>query len=59
MRWAGHVADMRDVKYTVLVVKPEGKRPLWRPRHRWENSTEMHLEEIMCKDLDWIHLAES
>jgi hypothetical protein len=37
MRWAGHVARMGEGKvvYRVLVEKPEGKRPLWRPRHRW------------------------
>ena len=40
MRWAGHVALMSEIRgvYRVLVGKPEGKRPLWRPRRRWENN---------------------
>jgi hypothetical protein len=45
MRWAGHVARMgedRDV-YSVLVGKPEGKRPLGRPRRRWEDNIKMDL----------------
>ena len=45
MRWAGRVARMgerRDV-YRVLVGKPEGKRPLGRPRHRWEDNIRMDL----------------
>jgi hypothetical protein len=48
MRWAGYVARMgegRDV-YRVLVGKPEGKRPLERPRHRWEEGIKMDLKEI-------------
>jgi hypothetical protein len=48
MRWAGHVARMgegRDV-YSVLVGKPEGKRPLGRPRRRWEDGIKMGLREI-------------
>jgi len=40
MRWAGHVAHMGEMKnaYSILLGKPEGKRPLGRPRHRWEDS---------------------
>jgi hypothetical protein len=48
MRWAGHVARMgeeRDVN-RVLVGKPEGKRPLGRPRHRWEDNIKMDLQEV-------------
>jgi hypothetical protein len=43
MRWAGHVAYMREDSkvYRVLVGKPEGKRPLERPRHRWEDGIRM------------------
>ena len=47
-RWAGHVARMgewRDV-YRVLVRKPEGKRPLGRPRLRWEDNIKMDLQEV-------------
>ena len=45
MRWAGHVARMGERRgvYRVLVGKPEGKRPLGRPRHRWENNIKMDL----------------
>jgi hypothetical protein len=48
MRWAGHVACMgagRNV-YRVWVGKPEGKRPLGRPRHRWEHGIKIDLREI-------------
>jgi hypothetical protein len=46
MRWAGHVARMGDKSgsYRVLVGKPEGKRPLGRPRHRWEYNIMMDLQ---------------
>jgi len=56
MRWAGHVARMgewRDV-YGVLVGKPEGKRPLRKPRHRWEDNIKMDLQEVGCGGMDWI-----
>jgi hypothetical protein len=45
MRWAVHVARMREGRgvYRVLVGKPEGKRPLGRRRHRWENNINMGL----------------
>jgi hypothetical protein len=48
MRWAGHVARMGEERnvYRVLVVKPEGKRPLERPRRRWEDGIRMDLREI-------------
>jgi hypothetical protein len=48
MIWAGHVAHMGEERkvYNVLVGKPEGKRPLGRPRHRWENGIRMDLGEI-------------
>jgi hypothetical protein len=50
MRWAGHLAHMRDVMkvYRVLVGKPKGKRSLRRPRHRWEDGMRMDFMEI-----DW------
>jgi hypothetical protein len=48
MRWAGHVALMGEGRnvYRVLVGKPEGKRQLERPRHRWEDRIKMNLREI-------------
>jgi hypothetical protein len=44
--------------YRVLVGKPEGKRPLGRPRRRWEDNMKMDLQEIGCKGMDWIKLAQ-
>jgi len=44
--------------YGVLVEKPEGKRPLERPRHRWKDSIEMDLQEVGCGGMDWIELAK-
>jgi hypothetical protein len=50
MRCSGHVARMREERgvYSVLVGKPEGKRPLGRPRRRWENNVRMDLQEVGC-----------
>jgi hypothetical protein len=44
--------------YRVLVGKPEGKRPLGRPRRRWEDNFKMDLQEVGCGDMDWIDLAQ-
>jgi hypothetical protein len=44
--------------YRVLVGKPEGKRPLGRPRRRWENNIRMELQEVGCGGMDWIGLAQ-
>src|SRR5215475_15456258 len=60
MRWAGHVARMgedRDV-HRVLVGRPTGKRPLWRPRRRWEDNIKMDLWEIGGGRGDWMELAQ-
>ena len=60
MRWAGHVARMgvgRGV-HRVLVGKPEGKRPLGRPRHRWEDNIKMDLQEVGEGLGDWMELAQ-
>ena len=61
MRWAGHVARMgeRRIVYRALVGKPEGKRPLGRPRRRWENNIKMDLRGVGCGDIDWIELAQN
>jgi len=45
--------------YRVLVGKPEGKRLLGRPRHRWENNNKMDLQEDGCGGMDWIELAQN
>jgi len=60
MRWAGHVARTGEERgvYRVLVGKPEGKRPLGRPRHRWVDNTRMDLQEVGCGYMDWIGLAQ-
>jgi hypothetical protein len=44
--------------YRVLVEKPEGKRPFWRPRHRWEDNIRTDLQEVGCGCVDWIGLAQ-
>ena len=44
--------------YRVLVGKPEGKRPLGRPRRRWEDNIRMDLQELGCGDMYWIELAQ-
>ena len=44
--------------YRVLVGKPLGKRPLGRPRHRWEDNVKIDLQEVECGDMDWIELAQ-
>ena len=44
--------------YRVLVGKPEGKRPLRRPRRRWEDNIKMDLQEVGCGGMDWIDLAQ-
>jgi len=58
--WAGHVARMGEesVVYRVLVGKPEGKRPLGRPRRRWVDNIRMDLQEVGCEYMDWIGLAQ-
>jgi len=60
MRWAGHVARMGERRgvYRVLVGKREGKRPLGRPRRRWEDIIKMDLQEVGCGGMDWIELAQ-
>jgi hypothetical protein len=60
MRWAGHIARMgaKTNAYRLLVVKPEGKRPLGRPRRRWVANIRMDLGEVGWGDVDWISLAQ-
>ena len=58
MRWAGHVARMGERKGVdgVLVGTPESKRPLGRPRLRWEDNIKMNIQEVGCRGMDWIEL---
>jgi hypothetical protein len=60
MRWAGQVARIGEKRglYRVLVEKPECKRPLARPRHRWEDNIKMNFQEMLSKGMDWIELAQ-
>jgi hypothetical protein len=56
---AGHVARMGEMRnpYKVLFWKSEGKRPLWWPRHRWDDNIEMDFREIVFEDAHLIDLA--
>jgi len=60
MRWGGHVVRMGEerVVYRVLVGKPEGKRPLGRPRRRFVDNIRTDLQEVGCGYMDWIGLAQ-
>jgi len=60
MRWAGHVSRMGEERgvYRVLVGKPEGKRPLGRPRRRCVDNIRTDLQEVGCGYMDWIRLAQ-
>jgi len=60
MRWVGHVAHMGETRgiCRVFVGKTEGERPHGRPRHRWEDNINMHLQEAGYGSMDWIELAQ-
>jgi hypothetical protein len=60
MRWAGHVECMGEERkaYKVAVRKPEGKRPLKRPKHKWEDGTQMDVNEIGWEGVECIDLAQ-
>jgi len=60
MGWVGHVTCMGEERgaYRVLVGKPEGRRPLGRPRRRWMVNIRMELQEVGCGYMDWIGLAQ-
>jgi hypothetical protein len=59
VRWAGHVARMRERKgvYRFLVGKPEGKGSLGRPRSSWDYNIKADLQEVGCGSMDWIDVA--
>jgi hypothetical protein len=52
-----HIWGERRGVYRALVGKPEGKGPLTRHRHRWENNIKMDLQEVGCGGMDWLELA--
>jgi hypothetical protein len=60
MRWAGHVTRMGEGRsvYRVLVGRSEGKRPLGRPRRRWEDNIKMDLRELGIDEANWIRLVQ-
>jgi hypothetical protein len=60
MRWAGHVARMGEGRgvYRILVGRPEGRRPLGSPRHRWEDNIKMDLQEVGWGGMVWIDMAQ-
>jgi hypothetical protein len=60
MRWAGHVAWVEEGRgmYITVVGKPEGKRPLGRPRHRWEYNIKVDFQVVVCGGMGWIELAQ-
>jgi len=60
IRWAGHVSRMGEKRgvYRVLVWKPGGKRPLGRPRCRWEDNIKIDLQEVGYGVMHWIELAQ-
>jgi hypothetical protein len=60
MRWEGQVVHMAEGRgvYRVLVEKPEGKRPMGRPRRRWESNIKMDLQEVGGGCGDWMELAQ-
>jgi hypothetical protein len=60
MRWAGHIARVGEGTGVcrVFVGKPEGKRPLERPRRRWKDTIKMDLQEVGYGGMDWIELAK-
>jgi len=60
MRYEGHVARMGESRsvYRVLVMKPEGKRPLGRPRRKWDDNIKMDLQDVGCGGMGWIDRAQ-
>ena len=59
LRWAGHVARMKDRSgFKILTGKPTGKRPLGRPRRRWEDNIRMDLKGISINRRNWVDLAQ-
>jgi hypothetical protein len=60
MRWEGHAASMggRRGAHRVLMGKTEGKKPLGRPRRRWEDNIKMDLQKVGCGGMEWINLDQ-
>ena len=60
MTWVGNVVRMGEGRglYRVLLGKPEVKRPMGRPRPRWEDNIKLDLQEVGCRSMDWIELPQ-
>jgi hypothetical protein len=60
MIWTGHAARMEGMRNacSILVGKPDRKRPLGRPRRRWKNNIRIDLREVGWEDVDWMYLAQ-
>jgi hypothetical protein len=60
MRWTGHAVYMGEGRCvcSMLVAKPEGKRPLGRPRHRWEDNIKVDIQEVGYRGMDFNELAQ-
>ena len=60
LRWAGHVTRMEEGRsaFKIITSKPTGKRPLGRPRHRWEDNVRIDLKEIGISTRNWVDSAE-
>ena len=60
LRWAGHVVRMKEGRssFKILTSTPAGKRPLGRPRHRWEDNIRMNLKEIGINTRNWVDSAQ-
>jgi hypothetical protein len=60
MRWAGHVAGMGEMRnaYKILIGKPEGRKPLGRPKRGWKDNITMDLRKTGWECVDWIHLYQ-
>jgi hypothetical protein len=60
LRCAGHIAHMEERRdaHRILVGKTEGRRQLEKPKHRWEDSIKMDLQEVRCGGMEWIDLAQ-
>ena len=60
LRWAGNIARMEEVRsaFKILTGKPTGKRPLGRPRRRWEDNIRIDLEEVGINEGNWVDLAQ-
>ena len=58
LRWSGHLARMEEGAFKMLTGKPTGKKPLGRPRRRWEDNMRMNLEETDINAVNWVDSAQ-